>query len=209
MTAKPRSSVVRDADAAFHAVQWVREMRDQMYAVTSTLSAAELIAFVREAATASNADPRVAESGSDGAGSIARDVRRADEGVGCWPRSSPGSRRAPPRFSPTEALRRLRAAKPLGRYTSPGHREREVVSGGGADFKHGISSHRSRPIDRRAAPRAHRTGLGFAAAWGRCSAAERRRTRRDRGTPSGCVPCTPSCRRASDLAFSFPRKRSS
>ena len=62
MTAKPSSSPVRDADAAFHSVEWVRELRDQMYVATSTLSSEELIVFVREAAAASHADAQVATS---------------------------------------------------------------------------------------------------------------------------------------------------
>ncbi len=65
MTAKPNSSAVLEADAAFHAVEWVREVRDQMYAATSALSPEELIAFVREAATASSVGAQAAASESD------------------------------------------------------------------------------------------------------------------------------------------------
>lgn len=54
MTSKPNSAAVLDGDAAFHAVEWVREVRDRMYAATSALSAEELIKFVRAAATASD-----------------------------------------------------------------------------------------------------------------------------------------------------------
>ena len=57
MTALPSSTIVPDTDADFHAVAWVRTVRDQMYADTSTLSAAELIHFVREAAIAANQSP--------------------------------------------------------------------------------------------------------------------------------------------------------
>ena len=49
-------------DPAFHAVEWTRKVRDQMYAATSTLSAEGLIQFVRQAAAASDSGVRVAES---------------------------------------------------------------------------------------------------------------------------------------------------
>ena len=52
MTARPSSAIVPDTDADFHAVAWVRVVRDHMYADTSTLSSAELIDFVRHAAIA-------------------------------------------------------------------------------------------------------------------------------------------------------------
>jgi hypothetical protein len=54
MTSPPNNTIHPDTNDEFHAVAWVRAVRDQMYADTSTLSSAELIQFVREAATAAN-----------------------------------------------------------------------------------------------------------------------------------------------------------
>ena len=65
MIAKPSSSAGREADGGFHAVEWVRKVRDEMYAATSALSPEELIAFVREAATVRDAGAQVAASKSD------------------------------------------------------------------------------------------------------------------------------------------------
>ena len=65
MKVKPSSSANLETDAAFHAVEWVREVRDQMYAATSALSPEELIAFVSEAAKATNAGAQLAEPKSD------------------------------------------------------------------------------------------------------------------------------------------------
>ena len=65
MTAKQNSSTVPEADSEFHAVEWVRGVRDQMYAATSGLSADELIQFVRNAAAANNPGCGDGESRSD------------------------------------------------------------------------------------------------------------------------------------------------
>ena len=57
MIAQPSSTSAPDADSDFHAVSWVRGVRDQMYAATATLSAAELVQFVREAARGASQRP--------------------------------------------------------------------------------------------------------------------------------------------------------
>ena len=50
MTARPNNTIAPDIDSDFDAVAWVRTVRDQMYADTSTLSPEQLIQFVRQAA---------------------------------------------------------------------------------------------------------------------------------------------------------------
>jgi hypothetical protein len=64
MTRKPNNSVVPEADSEFHAVEWVRRVRDEMYAATSGMSAEELIRFVRQAAAVTNSRAGSAGSGS-------------------------------------------------------------------------------------------------------------------------------------------------
>ena len=62
MTARPSSSIVPEIDAEFHTVEWVRGVRNQMYAATATLSAEELIRFVHQAADSREADTDKAHS---------------------------------------------------------------------------------------------------------------------------------------------------
>ena len=54
MIRRPNSAAAQEPDSEFHAVAWVRGVRDQMYETTSALSAEELIEFVRKAAVASS-----------------------------------------------------------------------------------------------------------------------------------------------------------
>jgi hypothetical protein len=63
MTAKPNNVGVVEGESELHAselhaVEWVRGIRDRMYASTSTLSAEDLIRFVRQAAGAAGAGAR-------------------------------------------------------------------------------------------------------------------------------------------------------